>query len=91
MVGGVDAGGEAAAHAFAAVGVASHLQSQPMRLVDDRLDLLEAERRAVDQRGVGPPHVRGAGEILGGVDLDVVDAVELGLAHGGAGRGTTAS
>ena len=55
-----------------------------MGFVDDRLDLLERERGAVDEGRVRLPHVGRAGEILGRVNLDVVDAVELRLAHGGA-------
>ncbi len=38
VIGRIDPRGEAAPHAFSAVGVASHLQPEPVGLVHDRLD-----------------------------------------------------
>ena len=42
MIGRIDAGIDATVHALAAIGVAGDLEAEPVRLVDDRLDLLEA-------------------------------------------------
>src|SRR5215469_13753603 len=50
---------------FAPVSVASHFQSQPVRLVHDRFDLFQSQRRAVDQGAVRLPHVNRADKILG--------------------------
>jgi len=38
MIGSVDPRGQATVHPFSAIGMASHLQAQPVRLVDDRVD-----------------------------------------------------
>src|SRR6266480_4025624 len=64
--------------------MAGDSQAEPVCLVDDRLHFLERERRAVDERRVRSPHVHRADEILGRIDLDPVDAVQLCLAHCGA-------
>ena len=83
----IDAGVDAGAHAVAAVRVARDLQPHPVRLVDDRLHLLERQRRRGDERAVRLELVQSAAdEILRRVDLDPVDAVQLGLAHGGASQ-----
>ena len=84
VIGCVDAGVDAAGHAFAAVSVARDLKAEPVRFVDDCLNLLERQRWGIHQRRVGCPHVHGAGEILRGVDFHAVDAVQLRFAHCGA-------
>ena len=55
-----------------------------MRFIDDGLDLFQRQGRAGYQRSVRLPHVHCTDEILGRVDLDPVDAMQFGLAHGGA-------
>ncbi len=37
----IDAGGQTTAHAFAAIGMTRHLQSQAVRFIDDRLNLFK--------------------------------------------------
>ena len=81
MVGSIDARSQAAPHALAAVRMAGDLQSEPMRFIDDRLNLLQRQRRAVDQRRIRFPHVHRTHEILRGINLDPVDAVQFRFAH----------
>src|SRR5258706_8353803 len=55
-----------------------------MSFIDDRLDLLERQRRAGDERRIGLPHMHGAGKILSRIDLDPVNAMQFCLTHGRA-------
>ena len=86
MVGCVNSRSEAAHHSFTPVGVTSHFQSQAVSLFHNRLDLFQGQRGTVDQRRVRLPHVNGAGEILGRINLDVIDTMQLGLPNGGASK-----
>src|SRR5262245_19516548 len=86
MIGRIDSRSQAAHHPLASVGVTIDFQSHTMRLVYNRNDFFQAQRGTVDQRAVRLPHVDGTGEILGSIDLDVVDAMQLSLTHGGASK-----
>ncbi len=80
----IDARVQAAAHALAAIRVAGDLQAEPVRLVGDGVDFLGRERRRRDEAAVGHEQMVRPFEILRRVDLDPVDAVQLGFAHCGA-------
>ena len=84
MGGNVHAGIQAACHAFASIRMADDFQSQPVRFIDNCLDLFKRHRRAVDESCIRFPHVYGTNEILSGIDFDHIHAMQLRLANGGA-------
>ena len=85
MIGRVDASLEATELPFAPVGVARHLEPQPVRFVHNRHHLFFGQRRTIHERAIRLEHaVLVADEVLCRVDLHPVDAVQLRFAHGRA-------